>query len=193
MTIITYMFYYNNPNNALHFYSFKCKPHFSTFKPSLPTLHHNSIAVLRYYLTNSQWFSIIIDNPPQMLWKINWWKSLKITSSLSQHFAGGGVCLSAAPSGLFRLPQDCSDPEQCRFSQLGFGCSRGQRSRQGLCKAGLHQCVFFFICALLQTLSSVVSLSFSHPTVLVYRTELKPPTSAWPAPWTLTSTAPPIF
>lgn len=83
---------------------------------------------------------------------------MKVTSSLSQVSAGGGVGLSAAPCGSFRLPQDCSDPKQCSFSQLGSGGSRGQRSRQGLCKAELHQSVFL-TCALVQTLAKVVFLS----------------------------------
>lgn len=95
-------------------------------------------------------------------------------SSLSQLFAGGGVHLSAAPSGLFRLPQDCSDPQQCGFSQLGFGCFRGQRSRQGLCKAGLRtssMCISKLY-AFPNTILSCVSLFQSSNSVsLPYRTQ----------------------
>lgn len=70
------------------------------------------------------------------------------------------------------LPQDCSDSQQCCFSQLGFGCSRGQRSHQGLCKAGLHQCVFFYLCAFPNSFLSWVSLFQSSNSVsLPYRTQ----------------------
>lgn len=156
--IITCMFYYNNPNNALHFYSFeyKCKLHFSTFKPfdSLPTLHHNSIAVFLLFIKltmilchNRHPVTDAVKNKSM----IKAWKQCHLCLSSLQVEVSISLLPPVACSGYHRIVLILSSAVSVNWALVASEV-RGHVRVYVRQDSELHQCVFLN-CTLFQTLS----------------------------------------